>query len=216
MKKLLLIAAAVALLTPAALAHDLNPPPWRGDPGSTFQHWTFDAPPPNPAQIAPEIEGNPFGDPVIYDEYDTSSEWLPGEGAHEGLYHFYWDFYIDLPNDPTPRPAKDIVIQFTYYYDGTTGWDNGRPVPSVYWPEAPHTNSVAVVQEYPLPEANWWYSEWAIHIEPNPDFESIYVVADDDYSELIFDQIVVDTRCYPEPTTLALLGFGALAIIRRR
>ncbi len=214
MKKLLMIAAVVALLTPAAMADDLHPPPWRGDPGSTFQHWTFATAPASMASIAPDIDGNPFGDPAIIDSYSGSSEWLPEYEGRTGIWHAYWDGWIDLPNDPEPRPEKDILVQFTYYYDGTTSWDNGRPViDDVFIQEG--TSSIALVQEYPL-EGNWWYSQWAIHIEPNPDFESLHFIADDDYSELIFDQIVVDTICIPEPTTLALLGFGALALIRRR
>jgi hypothetical protein len=31
----------LSIMTAAVFAHDVNPPAWRGDSGSTFQEWTF-------------------------------------------------------------------------------------------------------------------------------------------------------------------------------
>lgn len=214
MKKLIAL-ALVALIAPAALADDLNPPEWRGAPGSTFQHWTFDTAPADMASIAPDVDQNPYGDPRLIDSYSTSSEWLEMYEGRQGVWHAYWDFWIDLPNDPEPRPFKDILVQFTYYYDDPTGWDNGRPMIDDVFVMPEGDWSVDVLQEYQL-EGNWFYSQWLVHIEPNPEFESLYVIADDEYSELYIDQIVVDTLCFPEPASLALLGIGGLMLLRRR
>lgn len=214
MRKALLLAVALSVIGSAALADDLNPPPWdRQDPAATFQHWTFDTQPVDMAAIPPDIDENQFGDPLIIDSYSTSSEWLESYQGRQGVWHAYWDFWIDLPNDPEPRPLKDIYVQFTYFYNDPTGWDNGRPIiDDVFIPEG--VFNIGLVDEFQL-EGDWWYSRWHIEIEPNVDFESLHVIADDGYSELIFDQIVVDTICIPEPAGMLLLGFAGLFIRRR-
>ena len=212
--RLFTLTMVATLLVPAALADDLNPPDWRGDPGSTFQHWTFDAQPEEMSAIVPDIDQNPFGDPLIIDNEANDSEWLDTFEGRQGVWNAYWDFWIDLPNDPEPRPLKEILVQFTYYYDDPTGWDNGRPIIDDVFVTA-GTAEVGVVEEYELGD-NWYYSQWHIRIEPNPDFESLHVIADDDYSELYFDQIVIDTICIPEPASLSLLGLAAVALLRRR
>lgn len=214
MRALVAVAALLALAAPAALAEDLYPPDWRGDPGSTFQHWTFDAAPADPYYIPPDIVDNPFGDPAIVDSYGGDSVWYDTFEGHQGVQHFWWDFWIDLPNDPEPRPEKEILVQFTYYEDDPGTWDHGTPtIDDVFITEG--TFDISVVQELDL-GGGWYYSQWAIHIEPNPDFESIHVIAADGYSELTLDQIVVDTICIPEPASLALLALGGLALLRRR
>ena len=214
MRKLVAL-AIVALLAPAVLADDINPPEWRGDPGSTFQHWTFSTAPESLYEIPADIDQNPYGDPLIIDSNGDYGEWLDAYEGREGVWHAYWDFWIDLPNNPAAQEHKEILVQFTYYYDDPSGWDNGRPMiedvfimPGGEW-------SAGVVEEYQL-EGNWYYAQWRVQIDPNPSFESLYVIADDEYSELYFDQIVVDTICIPEPASLALLGIGGMMLLRRR
>ncbi len=209
------VLVAVLAVAGTALADDLNPPPWRGDPGSTFQHWTFDTDVTGLSSIPPDYIDNPYGTATIVDTYATSSEWWDLYMGRQGVWHAYWYFWIDIDNDPIERPYKEIQIQWTYYYDDPNGWDNGRPKPSLDWPGAPFTNTVELIDEYPLLD-NWYYAIWKIMIWPNPDFESIYVVADDGYSELWFDQIVVDTICIPESATLGLIALAGLVFFRRR
>ena len=214
MKKTVAIAGIMLMLSAWALADDLNPPAWRGDPGSTFQNWTFSAEPANYYDIAPEVVDNPYGDPAIIDSYGDNGLWYDSYEGRDGVWHAYWDFYIDLPNNPVANESKDIQIQFTYYYDDPNGWENGRPVlDDVIVMEG--TYDFGVIEEYELGN-NWYYSSWYVHIEPNPVFESLYFLADDDYSELIFDQIVVDTICVPEPASMALLAALGLLSLRRR
>lgn len=59
-------AAAFAILSASVtFGDDLNSPPWRGDPGSTVQHWGFDSQPSNYGNIGPESSSNPYGSPSI-------------------------------------------------------------------------------------------------------------------------------------------------------
>ncbi len=222
-KRALIALAIVGLVAPVALAHDTYAVPWRGDAGSTMQHWTFDTAPTS-GTIAPEVDNNPFGFPVIQDPYSGSSAWHTVYGTEPeveyGVNDFFWGFYIDIPNDDTTRPLKEMYIQFTYFYDwNTSHYEAGIPTPSVFWPEG--TNSVEEVENTFLGGvngANWYHSTWYITIEPNPDFETIWVESEghDGDDQLVIDQIVVDTICIPEPATLALLAMGGLTLLRRR
>ncbi len=63
MRRALLVLTAAALIAPLAMADDLNPPAWRGAPGSTFQHWNFDNGPYS-QPIAPDMVDNPYGSPA--------------------------------------------------------------------------------------------------------------------------------------------------------
>ena len=67
MRPLPLVPALLAVAV-AAPAEDRNPPAWRGRPLTTFQHWSFDQPPPSYPQVsgpdcgpqAPEKSANPY------------------------------------------------------------------------------------------------------------------------------------------------------------
>ena len=50
-----------------------------------------------------------------------------------------------------------------------------------------------------------------LNIEPNPAFEIVRIDG-----AVMVDEIVIDTICIPEPASLALLGLGGLALMRRR
>jgi len=43
MNKLIVLVLALAIAAPA-LADDLIPAPWRGEPGTTYSEWTYDDP----------------------------------------------------------------------------------------------------------------------------------------------------------------------------
>ncbi|MCK4660574.1 MAG: PEP-CTERM sorting domain-containing protein [Phycisphaerae bacterium] len=215
MKRLILATLVVSLASPtAASADDLIPPAWRGEPGSTYQAWTFDTEPTS-GILYPEVDDNEFGSPAILDSYwPDDSDWLALHDGRPGVWNPYWEFYVELPNDDAALPLKDIYIQITWNEYDEEGANVGRPAPSVYWPSGEYTNSVELDVEYPL-ESNWMYSRWHVRIWPNPDSESIEVISDNGWNELVIDQIVVDTICIPEPATLVLLGLGGLAVLRR-
>lgn len=210
MRQALVVLVTGALIVSVAAADDLIPPPWeRGTPGSTFQEWTFDGPPAaGDGYYLPEAVDNPFGDPVVYDPYYWDGDWLETFEGRTGVIH-PWDWIeIHLPNDPTPRPTKEIYIQITYWADGEI------PDPDVYVPAGGDT--ITLLDSLDL-EDGWWYDRWHITIEPNPDFEEIdFWPLDGSTYDMYIDQIVVDTICIPEPGALSLLALGGLVFLRRR
>ncbi len=206
MKNVLMALAIVALIAPAALADDLIPPPWeRYTEGTTYQEWdTWETV--GPATYVADDYYNPYGIPWAYD-YEDGEVWdYLGRNALVMDNGDPLEIYIDNTGDSSPDTWKDIYLQIVWHWDGTPS------IPELYTPGTGWT--VAITDEFQL-EGDWWYTRYHFHIEPNPDYEEIDIWPADGWN-LVIDQIVVDTICLPEPATLSLLGFGALALIRRR
>lgn len=197
----------------AALAHDLYPPEWRDSDGATFQHWTFstDA---NPA--APEVVRNAYGDPTaVITVGDMGIGWVDvdifGYGSMSGVWDLGSGGTIDLyvPNRPTPGPYKDIWVQITYLLDPFDA-----PEVNVIGAELIGEPESQIVEE--LPGFGQWIcavSKWRIY--PNPDNEIVQITAGNFGS--VIDQIVVDTKCVPEPSCMvSLLAGGVGLVIGRR
>jgi len=215
--RVVLASLLLFLLALPAAADDLYPPPWRDMANTTWQSWTFD----NAVTgqfVAPESSHNPYGAPTINDSYPNSREWLATHEGRQGVYDFFWYFFIDLPNVPLPNEYKEIYVQWTYYVDNEDPYYfGGPPRLEVALPSTPYTNQVTRETQLQLESTDngtWWYERWQIFIWPNPEFESLYVRALNDYDELFFDQIIIDTRCIPEPASV-LLALTALLLRRR-
>ncbi|MBI4578971.1 MAG: hypothetical protein HY718_04660, partial [Planctomycetes bacterium] len=106
-----IVALVVGVVAGLALADDLNPPPWRGAPGSTWQVWQFGDPSPNPP---PDAGNNPYGVPSSTIAPGIGQAWLPTWDGRTGVWPLSGEIIIEIPNRPLPLPFKDIWIQLTW------------------------------------------------------------------------------------------------------
>lgn len=172
-------------------------------PGYTFQCWQFDT-----ELIEPDFQTkwNPFGDPVA-DIVDVSGQgvaWNSG-GYWEGQ---GFQVVIGIPNRPEAGPYKEVKIVMVF--QGELG-DTSIVDPS----GAPFSLVSRDIEEQ---DSSGWYvlrDTW--RIEPNPLSETITItLLGDTFQNAAIDRICIDTLCIPEPATLAILGLGAVVLIRTR
>ena len=198
-RRLLAFIVVVGMVAPA-LADDLYPPDWRGQPNTTFQHWTFDT---NQAPVwYPEVDENPYGEPFITSYFGDEVWYDMWEGRDGVVNPWANELYINLPNVPEPNDWKIVYIQMTW-------WWNFEFMPPIFEYSEPYGD--LVYEEHIPLDGGWFQSVYEIWIPGNPDFEMVSFSVDQ-----WFDQIVVDTICIPAPGALALIGVAGLVRRRRR
>lgn len=201
--KLLTTLALLGLIASAAAAEDLNPPTWRGLEGTTMQAWEFYT---NANPATPEIDNNPYGVPSaeIIDAlplvHHKDSYW-----QRDGVWRVDEMLVLSIPNTQNTGPEtwKEIIFQITY---NGAGWEP-------YMALDPAETSMDMIDQVVLDE-NWTHETYRMVLQPNPTSEDIYVMPT--FCTLYVDEIVVDTRCVPEPASLSVLGAGALLLLRRK
>jgi len=208
MIKRLILCAAVMLGTGSAALAGLIPPPWYGDDGSTHQQWSFSDSSLTPQ---PDVVDNDYGTPLL--GVVPMGDWLQDPGAWP-LSGQAWPFsgQIDvyIPNRPELLPFKEILLQLTW-----------MPAESDFSPFLPNQPVVGITsnpftrmemsRQDTLGQSDWIDSLFTITLYPNPYEEWITIKGD-----ILVDQLEIYTICVPEPTTLALLGIGALVAFSRR
>jgi len=204
----LMLAGLCALVSvQAAVGDDINPPPWRGQPGSTFGMWEYLTPDPHPQ---PDVGIYPYGLPTTTVTPGLFQAWMPVWGGQEGVWPLSGEILVNIPNRPEPLPYKDIWIQLTWAQQAPNVW----PAVSEIRFGVPATLERQIVLG-PTGEVGgdglWYHSTYSIRIMPNPDWEQILITG-----AVNVDELVIDTICAPEPATLGLIVLGGLAVLRRR
>lgn len=209
------IALCVVLAVGAsALAERVTDPPWVADPtdpqwegGSpTSQTWEFNTLLPAPHTMPFEVD-NPWGDPELTVINGDYPDWVPGTdpaGGEIPTWHIGPEGGIDILvwNDPKPRDRKVIYCQIT---------SDKSPGPNP--PTVPGGTTTLPVPPWQISGTPYYVYTAQIELPHNPEWEIIHY----DFPESTnIAEIVIDTLCVPEPMTLALLGVGAAALIRRR
>jgi hypothetical protein len=201
----LLIGFAIA---PAAvLADDLYPPPWRGMPGTTSQTWEFYTDNPTPP---PDIQFNPYGASAAHVWPGTGQAWWPQWGGRPGVWPLSGTSEFYIPNNPVQNDYKDIWIQITWAKQAFASTPILSSTPGGTL-QLLHQVDIGPTGEPPPAGANWWHSSYNIRIYPNPNFETIRIDG-----TIMLDEVVIDTICVPEPSSLASLAMGLLILWRRR
>lgn len=143
MKRIAVVLALMGLLVTVSSvrADDVYPSPFRGEPGSTFQEWTF----PSFFAGAPDRVSNPYGRPGMRPSTgrDGTREWRAAYQGRTGVWQLTGDAALSftVPNTKQDRKLKTIVIQVTYYgvfgkpriEAAPAGWD--PPTQPSYAPE---------------------------------------------------------------------------------
>jgi PEP-CTERM motif len=173
-----------------------------GDAGSTHQRWDF-----TPGYISstgagytaiPEEVSNP--DPMfVVATISTSGTW-DGNSTINGSWIYV---NLEIPNYKILNPCKEIWVDI-----GGSGL---------------LTNSIAVsAAGNEIKSTDYRYeilngqgdADFGIKIYPNPEIEKIGFMLMGTTAPAMLDYIHVDTICIPEPTTICLLGLGALSLLR--
>ncbi len=175
-------------------ADDLYQPPWtRDDPNTTYQNWTFGTID-NPA--APDDFFNPNGDPTATINGGT---WAFFYDDHVGVWTLAATNSIDLyiPNTPldTTR-TKDVWTQITWESSG------GSPVVTVNGIVSSLLFSVSAGY------GSWMQSVFETTLPFNPAAEDVVVTG-----TMSVGEVVIDTQCIPEPSSLALLAAGSIGLL---
>jgi len=205
------IFVTVAFLSAAGLADDISAPTYRGQDGSTTQEWDF--------VTSGQTSGyypQPDGTGGITDnDYGTPYATVSG-GSYDADDDAWYDFtqlsfFVPNTGDYGAETWKDMRVQVTFHDDSgnDTPPEISMGADNEIW--ASQTGSVVSAS------GNWmcYIQDW--HADENPSTETVVVgIPDGVGTGYGVSQVVIDTICLPEPTSLALIAIGSLALLKRR
>ncbi len=214
MRKIILSALLIVAIASLAQA-SIFVPSWRGDAGTTYQEWNF---PTDDNPVVANINQNPYGTPVAHIGGDfPRTNWYGEYQGAEGVWKTEDMITLDIPNTPNTDidTYKNIVVQVAYL-----PIDNSNAFAQIAYKTASDQDIVAAPVYSETLTNGYTYSRWEIHLEPNPNFENIYVLPPECDCGIYVDCIAVDTICdtndIPEPTTIALFGIAGLLLRRKK
>lgn len=182
-----------------AVADDLNPPPWRGQPDTTFQHWGFL--PATPSGPPDSGVNNPNGIPLMTPS-DGGTFYSPVVGNRVGVWGITnGSLQFRIPNDDEPDAIEKFIwIQVTWqgqFLPGLSGVSSNDHAMKLVGDPSTAT----------MPDG-WNHTTWLFRLDECPDFEIVFLSNNDPTGgTLLIDQVVIDTICIvPAP------GFGGLVL----
>jgi len=189
-RKTLLVLFMLCAMT--ASAHDRFPPVWRGQEGTTYQHWRFDTDD-NPA--VPEIINNPYGQAAAVVTVGNLGEgWIYdlGLGTQTGM----WDMgglggrmVIDVDNRSLAQTWLELWVQIVYY-------EAISVAPAMDIPGAQRISSQTILIENDGALGGWYLDQSVWRMGSNPTHAQIVLVSNPSWGSLV-DQVVVDTVSVP-------------------
>ncbi|MBN1126242.1 MAG: PEP-CTERM sorting domain-containing protein [Sedimentisphaerales bacterium] len=242
MKRAFLFLLLLNLVGGYVLGDYSNPPGWENDPYFTHQSWSFGTITTSGEPIAPDDgyinPGTPtltFGQANWVD--DMGTVFLPEPpytvlGTRQGGWEISgpqenttW-LTIEIPNIANSNMQKEVwfeltfrvsdfelanaitsMVSFNCYADGII--DNEHKFS--YFDENGYPIGIDAQQQV------WLRYEGKFSFDTQPGSETLILTGSlGEGQSVVLDQIDVDTHCIPEPTTLGLLGIGALGLLRRR
>lgn len=211
-----LTALFVVLSAGTSLALDLNPPDWRGLPDTTVQGWDFNVSFDEPT---PDWGTNPYGGSIAFVTPGPSpyDQWLEEYDDMVGVWPLSGEIYVEVPNTPYDQLREKLIwVQLTWQPEPGAVVD----FPIVAVVDAlpltfPLPLSGTAIATIPAGFGDWQHTTFLIPLPENPEWEAISITG-----EIFVDELVIDTYCVPEPSTmtLAVLGLAGLVgiMIRRR
>ena len=210
MKRLLLVCMSVSLVVGSfavvAPAEDIVPPPWeRFGPRTTYQAWEFSTPDQFPL---PDQMDNPYDDPEMVITPIPGGYWLPDYDGRIGVWPLSGTIDVYIPNAPDhPDWTKRLWVQLTWEeLEVGSGIEPLVIVDDFFEGQ--------LIETFPIGTGDWFHSTYLIELPYNPPVEWLFIGGD-----IMVDELVVDTQCIPEPTTLiiwSLLGGLAVTVGWRR
>ena len=206
----------------SASGDDTMPPVWRGNAGSTMQHWqfsTFSA-----GNYLPEIINNPYTPPVPTLALEIPYTWQPTYMGRSGvlvkpssLSGTYMQCGVgtdnaEIPNAATPGYQKDVYIQITYYQNPPTRIEIFEGVAPFHYYAFNQLVPVARIDR----GGGWFTDVYNFTLDACLVNETVEIWWDYQTTPnnpgFAVDQVVIDTRCYEEPQIPTLSEWGAILL----
>ena len=225
------VLSLLCMLAPAVWGDYSDPPDWGANPYYTHQSWEFhtDA---NP--LAPDSTTHPVSNPNGTPEGEMlevtgqfTATWIddvsaiPGGTGRQGAWSFealvpdgvYNGLKFTIPNLESDSLKKQVWFQATLWTDNPRAGDNDQEVYAKIFDDGDSEHPY-VSRDIELLGDGWVHATYMFEIDPQPAFETLYLGAHLLQGErIVVDQVDVDTRCVPEPSSVVLLGMGAVALL---